>query len=328
MLENASPVQWTGGQAVLALPEHVDASNAPRIRQQLLSVIGRGASVLIADMTVTISCDHAGADALASAFQRSAATGTKLRLVVTAQAVAEVLGHHGLARLLPVYPSLEAAKAARMPRSGLDIAPAVLRELIDAFPDGVALADEHGLLTLANARLADMLGCDRSELVGRSVESLISVESQAGQRRHRAGHGLAAWNGPVEAGLRLIGARLVGLRADGTTFPAEISLSPVPTTAGRFTLAVIRDVTSTRRLEDRAGLADLAGKAGVTGQERGAPPGPDSIITALFHAGLCLEAALAVSPEMTAPYITEAVGRLNDSIRAIHGLAFTSRRGQ
>ena len=327
MLENATPVRWAGWQSVLALPEHVDGSNAPQIRQQLLSVIGRGATVLIADMTMTISCDHAGADALASAYQRSVATGTELRLVVTAQAVAQVLGHHGLDRLLPVYPSLEAAKAAVFPGKGPDIAPAVLRELIDAFPDGVALADDHGMLTLANARLADMFGCDRAELVGRGVESLISVEPQDGYRSHRAGRGLAAWNGPVDAGLSLIGPRLVGLRADGTTFPAEVSLSPVPTAVGRFTLAVIRDASRARRLEDRAGLADPAGEAGVTGQEHRGRPWPDSIITTLFHAGLCLEAARAVSPEVTGPYISEAVGHLDDTIRAIRDLAFTSGRG-
>jgi anti-anti-sigma factor len=104
--------QWTGGQAVVALPEHIDQSDAGQIREELLLVINRGASVLIADMTRTVSCDHAGADAMARAYQRAAASGTHLRLAVTAQAVRRVLTLNGLDRVISIYPSLDAAAAA------------------------------------------------------------------------------------------------------------------------------------------------------------------------------------------------------------------------
>ena len=67
------PVQWDGDQAVITLPERMDVSNAGQIREELLWVINRGAAALVADMTATISCDHAGADAVARAYQRAAA---------------------------------------------------------------------------------------------------------------------------------------------------------------------------------------------------------------------------------------------------------------
>jgi anti-anti-sigma factor len=99
-------------QAVVALPEHIDVSNASQIREELLWVINRGAAALIADMTETLSCDHSGADAVMRAYQRALASGTQLRLVVTAPIVRRVLAVSGLDRLIPVYPSLEAATAA------------------------------------------------------------------------------------------------------------------------------------------------------------------------------------------------------------------------
>ena len=109
------PVRWMGRQAVVALPEHIDVSNASQIREELLWVINRGAAALIADMTATLSCDHSGADAVMRAYQRALASGTQLRLVVTAPIVRRVLGINGLDRLIPVYPSLEAATAAGTP---------------------------------------------------------------------------------------------------------------------------------------------------------------------------------------------------------------------
>jgi hypothetical protein len=51
MISDAYPVRWTGRQAVVPLPEHIGLSNAGLIREELLSVINRGATTLIADMT-------------------------------------------------------------------------------------------------------------------------------------------------------------------------------------------------------------------------------------------------------------------------------------
>ncbi|MGE5288845.1 MAG: STAS domain-containing protein [Micromonosporaceae bacterium] len=108
-MEDTSPVQWVGTQALVTLPARVDVSNAGQIGEELLSVISRGAAVLVVDMTATAACDHAGADAVARAYQQAAVHGTQLRLVVTAPAVRRVLGFSGLEGLVPVYPSRTAA---------------------------------------------------------------------------------------------------------------------------------------------------------------------------------------------------------------------------
>ena len=115
MGEDLDPVHWAGQRAVVALPERMDASNAGQIREELLSVIDGGATALIADMTATTWCDHAGADAVVRAFRRAVVSGTELRLVVTAEHVSRVFSLSGLDCLVSIYPSLEAATAASAP---------------------------------------------------------------------------------------------------------------------------------------------------------------------------------------------------------------------
>jgi len=106
------PVQWQGRQAVVTLPDYIDASNASQIGEELNSLINGGATELIADMTATVSCDYPGADAMAHAYRHALINGTQLRLVVTAQIVQRVLALNGLDRLIPVSPFRAAAAAA------------------------------------------------------------------------------------------------------------------------------------------------------------------------------------------------------------------------
>jgi len=328
VLRDSYPVQWTGRQAVITLPEHIDVSNAGPIREELLWVINRGAQALIADLTTTISCDHAGADALARACQRALISGTELRLVVTAQIIRRVLALNGLDRLVPIYPSLEAATAARTPAAVIPLAatrpegsaaavtPAVMWKLVDALQDGVALIDGGGTLALANLRLEEMFGYEHGELIGRPVESLVPADLQAAHRGHRAAYARAPRARPMGAG-----ARLVALRKDGTTFPAVISLSPVATATGAFTLTVIRDVTQARKLAD---LADLARAAAAARQAHDGQELLGSITTGLYHVGLSLQAAADLPHDAASKGIAEALRHLDDTIRQIRDTAFTT----
>ena len=121
MREDIDPVRWAGQRGVVALPEHMDTSNAGQIREELLSVINGSATALIADMTATTSCGHSGADAVVCAFQRVVIGGTESQPVVTAQHVSRMLSFSGLDRLISIYPSLEAATGAGKPAVALAV---------------------------------------------------------------------------------------------------------------------------------------------------------------------------------------------------------------
>jgi PAS domain S-box-containing protein len=329
VLEDFYPVRWAGGKAVVTLPEHIGASNAGQVRDALLSVINLGAVTLIADMTATVSCDHAGADAVVRAWQRTVSSGTELRLVVTAVSVSRVLGLRGLDRQVSVYPSLDAAAAASLPVPAAILAAArpwrasqppdgngvaaVPREgLLESLQDAVALADGGGTITAASARLEDMFGYGPGEMAGLPVESLVPAGLQQAHRRHRAAWAQSPSARPMGAGIQL-----AGLRKDGSTFPVRVSLTPVTTASGQLTLAIIRDITGTGRLDDLAGMAWDAAEA-----QREHLQLLDAVITAIFHAGLGLQAAEDL-PADDARHRTEAVlDELDDLIRQVRAAAF------
>ncbi len=463
------PVRWSGRQALVALPEDVDGSNAGQIREELLSVINRGAEALIVDMTATMSCDRAGADAVARAYQRAVVTRTELRLVVTSGIVLRMLGMTGVGRLVPVYPSVEAALAARSPaanaaltaanatrgtrrkrvtgaaqggdvraepdadvevalldrdgviawvnqawqafaatnggdpartgvggsyltacagagddpvaaevagavrtalagdlpgaltvevpchspaterwfdvlissrfddqgrclgatvtlslarsrprsRPGLTLAPGpgrqgpaavmppgVLWNMIEAFNDGVALADGEGALVLASRRLEKMFGYQHTELAGQALERLIPAHLQAARAR------------PVGTGVLL-----TGLRKDGSTFPVEISLSPVPTATARFSLVVVRDMTAVRS------LAELDAAAAAAEQVRHGQDLLNTVITRLYQVGVSLQPA-DLSRGTARPHIEEALRILDDTISQIRDSTFADTEDQ
>lgn len=81
-----------------------------------MSVLGQGATLLVADMSKTNFCDSAGVSALVRTFRRAGTEATALRLAVTAPAVQRVLSITGIDRLVDIFPSVAASLAG--PRSG------------------------------------------------------------------------------------------------------------------------------------------------------------------------------------------------------------------
>jgi anti-anti-sigma factor len=326
MRVDAFPVEWTGRQAIVAFPGHVDISNVDQLRDRLLAVINRGAVVLIADMTGTASCDHSGVETIARACQRAAINGTQVRLAVTAPTVRRVLAIEGLDRLVPIYPSLEAATAAgRGPgwpggnsaaisaAAARSVTPAVLWQLLDALGDGLLLVAHDGKIALVNRRCAELFGYAKEELTGLPVDVLVPFEVRAVHQDYRAGYHQEPETRPMAER-----ARLAALRKDGATLPVEISLSPVPTASETFVLAVIRDAAE---LERRNDLLDLAHGA-VAGQPQVTSDLLDRVVHRLFQVGLSVQAASGLPGDVARKRLAEALDQLDDAILEIRTYAF------
>jgi PAS domain S-box-containing protein len=114
--------------------------------------------------------------------------------------------------------------------------------LLQAAPDAILVIDGDQIV-LANDRAEQMYGWPRAELVGQSVEVLMTDESRMVRAERRRLFD--------ESPPGLIG-RIVttACRRDGTEIPVESSTTIIETPQGRLAVAVVRDMTERLRAEE------------------------------------------------------------------------------
>ncbi len=120
------------------------------------------------------------------------------------------------------------------------------RELLEAAPDAIIEVNSEGRIMTLNAVTEKLFGYSRAELLGKPVEALVPDHVRANHAGHRASYRAHPVTRPMGSGLDL-----QGRRKDGSTFPVEISLSPVKAEEGSRVTAVIRDITERKQTEDR-----------------------------------------------------------------------------
>ena len=122
------------------------------------------------------------------------------------------------------------------------------RSVLELAPDGLLVVDAAGVIRLANARCESLFGHTREQLIGQPVEILVppDVRSRHPALREAFHRSPAAREMGPDRELR-------GLRRDGSEFPIEIGLSPLPARGSEeMQVAVsIRDITE-RKVQEKA----------------------------------------------------------------------------
>ena len=119
------------------------------------------------------------------------------------------------------------------------------RCLVDSAPDALVITDGAGRIALSNRQAEVLFGYQSDELTGQPIEVLVPDRFRIGHREHCARFTQA----PAVRSMG-VGDELAGRRRDGTEFPAQISLSHMETSEGRFVIAAIRDITR-QKLDER-----------------------------------------------------------------------------
>ena len=183
-------------------------------------------------------------------------------------------------------------------------------DLIEAAPDGIVITDEAGRILLVNRQTEQMFARDRSELLGQSVEILLPEDSRAIHTRHRARYAAEPRTRPMGEGMVLRGAR-----RDGSTFPVEVSLSPLRTGGLLRVMASVRDVSE--RIETERELAMFEDR------ERIAQDLHDTVIQRLFAVGMTLQATAGmIGDPVASSRIEAAVEDLDETIRELRATIF------
>jgi anti-sigma B factor antagonist len=97
---------------MIELPEEIDITNSPGVRETLLAAISEHPATVIIDMTATTFCDSSGMGAIVFSYRRATASGTDMRLAIGHPAARRVFELHGIDTVISIYPDLPAALAA------------------------------------------------------------------------------------------------------------------------------------------------------------------------------------------------------------------------
>ncbi|MCB9893716.1 MAG: EAL domain-containing protein [Planctomycetes bacterium] len=116
--------------------------------------------------------------------------------------------------------------------------------ILEAAADGIATFDRDGRIVTANAAICEMYGFEREKLVDAAVDCLFPGD-ESGPVLPLPGR---AGTGDVRKQLRAP-REFVAIRADGTPFDAEVTMSEVEGSSKRLYIAVIRDISDKKRIE-------------------------------------------------------------------------------
>src|SRR5215470_1726049 len=128
-----------------------------------------------------------------------------------------------------------------------------MRALIETAVDGAILIDARGVVLMFNPACEKLFGYTADEVIGKNVKMLMPEPY-----RHEHDGYIANYLDSRKPKIIGIGREVVGLRADGSTFPMDLSVGEARQEGGSIFVGIIRDITD-RKSAERA-LRESAGR--------------------------------------------------------------------
>lgn len=112
--------------------------------------------------------------------------------------------------------------------------------------ESIIVTDSRGIIVKVNAFTDTLFGYQHDELLGQSIQVLVPPHQREAHLREM-GH----YQDDPEARPMSVRQDLTALCKDGSEIPVNISLGPLVTEEGRFTIAAVRDIRETKAYEAR-----------------------------------------------------------------------------
>ncbi len=139
----------------------------------------------------------------------------------------------------------DAEKAKEGTVEALYEARALFENLFDLSPDALILIDSHACIIRLNTAAERLFGYTKQELTGTDHGVLVPDRFKS---KHESQ--MKAYAEKPRVRVMGIGLELHGQKKDGTVFAADIDLGPIEIGNEHCVLAVVRDATKRKRLED------------------------------------------------------------------------------
>ncbi len=173
------------------------------------------------------------------------------------------IGHEGVAMAGRIDPKLgdqesadsrltekkQCASEAQMPmRNSVD--PLVDRELqlagvLSVAPDAIIAVDDGAAIQVFNAGAEKLFGYKAGDILGQSLDKLIPTRFRSIHAKHLERFRVS----PEQSRLMTERGEIVGLRADGSEFPAEASVSKLVVDGATLLTVMLHDVTARKQAE-------------------------------------------------------------------------------
>jgi len=122
---------------------------------------------------------------------------------------------------------------------------AMFEGLFEFAPDAIVVVNREGRIVQVNKQTERLFGYTRSELMGADHDILVPEHFRSKHLEDRRGY----MAGPHVRHMGT-GMELYGRKKDGSEFPADIALGPLPIKNDVVMLAVVRDFTERKKAQD------------------------------------------------------------------------------